>query len=256
MPSASPDSLAAAQRAYDLLNTDFPQVDAPSLAALRDALSASASHFPPTAALVASLEWAATQPPRPPAAPQGELVGLCPLPAPPSSYAEVYAVGCVERAAAAVAAYAEGRLAVAEQTLRRCSLPPPTEASLRLPLPPSAGLGVCRYEPRRAEPACADDGSDVEAAAAAIAASAVGGEDDQSGDQSGPPDGEVSCGQRGASGPTSARSVRRALPPARVALQVWAADPDDDDVPYEPLQPLQTADRLAGAHSLSLPRPP
>ena len=54
MPSASPDSLAAAQRAYDLLNTDFPQVDAPSLAALRDALSASTSHFPPTAALVAS----------------------------------------------------------------------------------------------------------------------------------------------------------------------------------------------------------
>ena len=153
MPSASPDSLAAAQRAYDLLNTDFPQVDAPSLAALRDALSASASHFPPTAALVASLEWAATQPPRPPAAPQGELVGLCPLPAPPSSYAEVYAVGCVERAAAAVAAYAEGRLAVAEQTLRRCSLPPPTEAclsaSLFLDRPGSVSVGTSLAAPSR-----------------------------------------------------------------------------------------------------------
>jgi len=187
----------AARKAYEHLCSDFPEVDAASLAALRDALSPDSAGissvpdaFPLCVALVGGLEWAALAAARrPPAA--VELAGLSAEAASAAAYAEVYAVGCVRRAAALVTAYAGGG---------------DISGALRHYAPPA-----------RQDGAAAPSDAEVEAASARLAASALAPEE---------------AGQSGGAQED----------------EVWATDPDDDAMPYEPLaRPVASADG-AGHH--------
>jgi hypothetical protein len=214
-------------RAYEHLCSDYPQVDAASLAALRDALAAETaptaalsagepaapSSFPLTIPLLAGLEWAVANAARQPSTP-AELRGLSAEAASAAAYAEVYALGCVRRAARLVAAHASGR---------------DVSAALRSYSPPTVGNGVLLSQAAieaQAGVACAapsgdspvDEGPSAEAWAAGGVPLGASPADD------GPPD------------------------------EVWAAHPDDDDVPYEPLAPPATAP--GGGGCLPLPRAP
>lgn len=208
-------------RAYEHLCSDYPQVDAASLAALRDVLaaettpaavfsgawagacSAGAGSFPLTIPFLAGLEWAVANAARQSSS-AAELRGLAAEAASAGAYAEIYALGCVLRAARLVTAHASGR---------------DISAALRSYLPPAV----------RAEGDVASLSQSLECEV------------------------DVACTMPTAPGTSLALDEDG---PARrmtaVQEEVWADELDDDDVPYEPLT-LSAA--VSGGDSCSHPAP-